>query len=59
MCSFDYSGGVIVDHSENPVFFFNCLFIYYLQVFVGMTVAHEMGHNFGFHFGYFFKYLFF
>ncbi|CAK5079319.1 unnamed protein product [Meloidogyne enterolobii] len=34
MCSFDYSGGVIVDHSDNPVF-------------VGMTVAHEMGHNFG------------
>jgi hypothetical protein len=35
MCSYDYSGGVIVDHADNPVF-------------VGMTVAHEMGHNFGF-----------
>uniref|UniRef100_A0A914HPN2 Uncharacterized protein n=1 Tax=Globodera rostochiensis TaxID=31243 RepID=A0A914HPN2_GLORO len=34
MCSFEYSGGVIVDHAELPAF-------------VGLTVAHEMGHNFG------------
>ncbi|KAH7731988.1 reprolysin [Aphelenchoides avenae] len=34
MCSYDFSGGVIVDHSPN-------------SAFVGGTVAHEMGHNFG------------
>lgn len=34
MCSYDFSGGVIVDHSEHTAF-------------VGGTVAHEMGHNFG------------
>ncbi|KAL3092343.1 hypothetical protein niasHT_026882 [Heterodera trifolii] len=34
MCSFEFSGGVIVDHAELPAF-------------VGLTVAHEMGHNFG------------
>lgn len=34
MCSYDYSGGVIVDHAENAAF-------------VGGTVAHEMGHNLG------------
>ncbi|KJH44126.1 Disintegrin [Dictyocaulus viviparus] len=34
MCSYDYSGGVDVDHSNNAAI-------------VAATVAHEMGHNFG------------
>ncbi|VDM57361.1 unnamed protein product [Angiostrongylus costaricensis] len=34
MCSYDYSGGVDVDHSSNAAV-------------VAATVAHEMGHNFG------------
>ncbi|VDP00980.1 unnamed protein product [Heligmosomoides polygyrus] len=34
MCSYDYSGGVDVDHSINAAI-------------VAATVAHEMGHNFG------------
>ncbi|EYB92273.1 hypothetical protein Y032_0196g1545 [Ancylostoma ceylanicum] len=34
MCSYDYSGGVDVDHSDNAAV-------------VAATVAHEMGHNFG------------
>ncbi|XGW29466.1 hypothetical protein V3C99_008913 [Haemonchus contortus] len=34
MCSYDYSGGVDVDHSTNAAI-------------VAATVAHEMGHNFG------------
>ncbi|VDM75573.1 unnamed protein product [Strongylus vulgaris] len=34
MCSYDYSGGVDVDHSNN-------------SAIVAATVAHEMGHNFG------------
>lgn len=34
MCSFEYSGGVIVDHSLE-------------SIFVAGTLAHEMGHNFG------------
>ncbi|KAJ1359268.1 hypothetical protein KIN20_017958 [Parelaphostrongylus tenuis] len=34
MCSYDYSGGVDVDHSTNAAV-------------VAATVAHEMGHNFG------------
>ncbi|RCN49898.1 reprolysin family zinc metalloprotease, partial [Ancylostoma caninum] len=34
MCSYDYSGGVDVDHSGNAAV-------------VAATVAHEMGHNFG------------
>ena len=34
ICSYDHSGGVIVDHDNNAVF-------------VGATLAHEMGHNLG------------
>uniref|UniRef100_A0A915C9F5 Disintegrin and metalloproteinase domain-containing protein 19 n=1 Tax=Parascaris univalens TaxID=6257 RepID=A0A915C9F5_PARUN len=34
MCSFDFSGGVDMDHSD-------------LAAFVAATIAHEMGHNFG------------
>lgn len=34
MCSYEYSSGVIVDHTTNAAF-------------VGATLAHEMGHNLG------------
>lgn len=34
MCSYDYSGGVDVDHNDNAAA-------------VAATIAHEMGHNFG------------
>lgn len=34
MCTYEYSGGLIVDHTSEPLF-------------VASTLAHEMGHNFG------------